>query len=132
MKISLANIHLASEQEVFDQVATHLLTQNKRSLLRRLSAETSACRYRADNLTCAAGCLISNAEYIPACESNDWNGALAIYTTSYPMCATHKKLITELQHIHDRNEPDKWSFLLQQLAESNQLNTTVIKNYHAV
>ena len=108
MHISLANIHLASAQEVFDQVATHLLTQNKRSLfVRQIGTDTvmtASCRYKADNLRCAAGCLISDEEYNITCEGNDWTGVLNLYMFEYdafPLCDAHKQLVLCLQRIHD-------------------------------
>ena len=45
-------------QQIFDKVATHLLTQNARS------AAEGSCLYRSPSgLKCAVGCLISDSVY---------------------------------------------------------------------
>lgn len=65
MIITLKNLHEATAQQVFTQVATHLLTQKERSFVIDDRGE-ELCAYRGDNgLKCAAGCLISNDEYNP-------------------------------------------------------------------
>ena len=67
--ITLKTLGKATAQEVFDQVATHLLTQNERSL------DGASCSYRnCDGLKCAAGCLISDDEYDNQMEGIDWRG----------------------------------------------------------
>jgi hypothetical protein len=51
--ITLETLPQATAQEVFDQVATHLLTQRQRSTTK------GNCAYRGDDgLKCAAGCLL--------------------------------------------------------------------------
>ena len=58
--ITLTNLHAKSLQEVFDRVASHLLTQSARSLL----PDGSGCAYRgANGRMCAVGCLIADYEY---------------------------------------------------------------------
>lgn len=66
MKITLKNLHEATEQQVFDQVAGHLLTQKE-------VLPSPACFYRGPNgLKCAAGCLIANDEYMPEEFNLEW------------------------------------------------------------
>lgn len=57
--ITLGTLSQATEQEVFDQVAVHLITQGVRAV-----NELGLCVYlTADGKKCAAGCLISTEEY---------------------------------------------------------------------
>lgn len=58
--ITLATLHLATAQKVFDQVAKHLLTQNEAC---RLNNKACQCHY--NHLRCAA---ISTMEYNPRFE----------------------------------------------------------------
>lgn len=58
LQITLSNLHEATAQQVFDQAALHLLTQNRKS------KEDTKCAYRTkEGLRCAAGCFISEEEY---------------------------------------------------------------------
>lgn len=112
--ISLKTLALATKQEVFDQVAHHLLTQNKRSV------EWLACRYRSGNgLKCAAGCLISDDEYDPKLESMFWKELINDY---FPhLINAHTDLITDLQTLHDEYEPAFWQEELKKIADLYKL-----------
>ncbi len=67
-QITLATLPEATAQQVFDQVATHLLTQNARS------ENEDGCQYLASNgQMCAAGCLIDENEYDVSLEDHDWS-----------------------------------------------------------
>ena len=60
MKITLSTLSEATEQQVFDQVKNHMLTQMKKSML---ESNGDPCAYRGfDGLQCAAGCLMSDEE----------------------------------------------------------------------
>ena len=101
MTITLATLKDATQQEVFDQVTTHLLKQNKKSQ----NTTKKTCMYRGQNGTCcAAGCLISDEEYKQSYESKNW-GTLT-YRGFVP--DTHKDLIEKLQQIHDMYMPEVW------------------------
>lgn len=122
MNITLKTLHLATAQQVFDQVATHLLTQNKRSY----NEELATCAYRSpDGLKCAAGCLISDEEYNPEWEDTNWPGLCGEFPITIqehePLTAKHSCLITELQKIHDNVEPDEWPISLESLAKEYEL-----------
>lgn len=122
MKITLKTLHLATAQQVFDQVAAHLLTQNKRSY----NDELAACAYRSpDGLKCAAGCLIADEEYNPAWEGMYWLGLCGEFpvTTKWhePLTDAHSGLIVELQKIHDNVEPNEWPISLESLAKECEL-----------
>lgn len=61
--IALKTLAQVTDQEVFDQVKTHLLSQKVKSMSRTLE---DTCAYRsANSLKCAAGCLIGDDEYDP-------------------------------------------------------------------
>ena len=113
MPITLATLEKATAQEVFDQVAAHLLNQSERSL-----AELSnACKYRSGKLSCAAGCLISDSEYNPAMEGRGWPQLCKAY------CITlmHTELIFALQNVHDSHRPSDWREQLRKVAVSRNL-----------
>lgn len=117
MQITLANLKAATPQQVFDQVVTHLLTQNAQSMA------NDTCAYRGDGgLMCAAGCLISDAEYkdllkrheIDGADGKNW-GYLADCTDAVPKDHTH--LIQDLQIIHDDVlGPANWKAKLERVA----------------
>ena len=115
--ITLKTLPKATEQAVFDQVAKHLLTQRKRSVL-RVSGKTK-CVYHADTgLKCAAGCLISKKEYREDFENHSWGGLI----DQFDLPETHRWLINCLQAIHDEKHPNTWKRELKQLATTRKLN----------
>lgn len=126
--ITLATLHLATKQEVFEQVAKHLLKQNAKSgvLASYEDGETLLCKYRAPNgLSCAAGCLIAEDEYHPNFEGKSWFG-LTDPTNDYNITDTHDKLINALQDIHDNHAVYNWPTLLTKLAERLKLDYSFI------
>lgn len=117
--ITLATLHQATAQEVFDQVATHLMSQGEKS--ERDSA--LGCAYREGNLKCAAGCLISDAEYQPGFEGKDWG----YLVESGCVPAIYKDLISDLQTCHDDDDEDGWLKELIRIAKLRDLNTTALE-----
>ena len=121
--ITLKTLPQATAQEVFDQVAKHLLTQMKKSVAKRAAESASDsndfCMYRGfDGTKCAAGCLIADDEYKLEFENNSWSHLSAI---NYLVPEEHCLLIMELQDIHDCHEPEDWRVKLNNLAEINHL-----------
>ncbi len=117
--ITLGTLKDATAQEVFNQAAKHLLTQNKRSF----DADIDYCMYRSkEGLKCAAGCFISDEEYNPEFERTNITAALM----NYNFDMTHQHLIQELQKIHDNFEPEEWEAQLKRLATEKQLVFEVI------
>lgn len=113
--ICLANLHEATKQEVFDQVAKHLLTQKKRSTS---IDDDDQCLYRGDGgLMCAAGCLIADSEYSSSWEGTPWT--MLVRIGCVPLA--HGRLIRRLQDIHDLNPIDNWYTSLKMLAFDNNL-----------
>ena len=104
--ITLATLSEATAQEVFNQVATHLLTQNKKCI------KDEICRYRFDRLKCAAGCLIADNEYEESFGGRSWS---ALVDDKYVPKA-YEQLIIHLQKIHDIYNPSEWKGQLEKLA----------------
>ena len=111
--ITLSNLHEATEQEIFDQVSKHLLTQNSRAVL-----NLDICRYRGgNNSKCAGGCLMSDKEYKPGFENQSWyqlvlRKQIPVYNHIF---------ISKLQTIHDSIPVEQWKEKLQELAIDNSL-----------
>lgn len=127
---------MMTNQEIFDKVATHLLTQGKRS-------ETVAgdCAYRgADGTKCAAGVLIADEFYRPEFEgiaiTVDRNGDDLEPQAERVRQALFKsglkewdqlRLVRALQKVHDREEPEDWCAALLVLADHFDLSPAVLE-----
>ena len=110
-----------TKQEVFDKVATHLLTQNKKAIC----PIDGRCKYRtSEGLKCAAGIMISDDEYSPEMESWAVNHLITKYNLE--KIAPFKDLLYKLQGIHDWKEVQNWKTELQKLAVSHNLSTAVL------
>lgn len=112
--ITLATLAKATEQEVFDQVAKHMLAQGVRS---RLSDEGNVCMYRGPNgLKCAAGCLIGDDEYAEKMDNNPAGTSWEGMAKRGEVPRAHAHLIQKLQSIHDHTESVSWAVALSELA----------------
>jgi hypothetical protein len=109
--ITLATLSQASPQQVFNQVKKHLLKQ------KQACRTDDTCLYKNGKLKCAAGCLISDEEYKPEFENNDWTGLI----DKFKITPCHEDLIMSLQAVHDEEHPDDWKKCLEQVAEKYQL-----------
>lgn len=106
--ITMKTLHQYSAQEIFNQVATHLLTQMKRSV-----DDFGFCAYRGSNgLKCAAGCLIADDEYFYDFEGFRWSHLVTIGKVS----KKHKEMIKRLQYVHDSCLVDEWYESLSKIA----------------
>ena len=95
--ITLKTLPQATAQEVFDQVATHLLKQRVASR----NFATEMCAYRgAKGRKCAAGCLVSDEEYSTEMENLAWD-QINYPKRKFTVPQEHMKLITALQVVHD-------------------------------
>lgn len=122
--ITLKTLKDATDQEIFDQVATHLVTQNAKAV-GTCDSGLKNCMYRTkDDLKCAVGCLIGDDEYNPKMEGSNWD----TISHWYPVNCTVEQdlLICNLQNIHDCYEPSEWKRLLRNLAQGNHLNIPAI------
>lgn len=128
MTITLATLAQATAQEVFDQVATHLLKQNQKALMSGFG-----CQYRYEGLKCAAGCLISDEEYSPKFEvggspmGGGWRTLVGYNVVPY----AHDDLISCLQSVHDGYLVSEWPRHLDRVASQYglvPLQSAVIKS----
>ena len=118
MKITLATLPNATEQQVFDQVATHLATQGVQA-----RNNNNLCCYRTDNgLMCAAGCLMDDKEYDPDMEKKGW----AVLQRNGKVPDAHLYLIQDLQTVHDGYAPKYWRQALQHVADQRRLCDNVL------
>lgn len=118
--ITLATLKDATAQQVFDQVAAHLLKQNEQSR----NEDDSKCMYRGvGGLICAAGCLISDEEYSPDMDvgSSVGGGSWGSMVAAGTVPEHHSYLITQLQRIHDSSYPHLFKQRLINLAASEGL-----------
>lgn len=121
--ITLKTLHQATAQEVFDQAAKHLLTQNRKCL-----NSDGACKYRlissnGEVLKCAAGCFIGDDEYDESFEGDSWDSL--IYRKH--VNNMHSYLISSLQGIHDSCSVESWESHLSRLAEKLGLQFNIEK-----
>ena len=124
--ITLHTLKDATAQEVFDQVATHQLTQNAKS-----SDDSQECLYRHNGLSCAAGCLISDDEYeqYGFAYFDDDGGVASSWSsvvTQKELTDTHWELINNLQQVHDCNEPYAWKACLHKVATARNLSDAIL------
>ena len=123
-------------QEIFDTVATHLLTQNAKALA--LGTKT-VCRYRgAGGYKCAVGCLIPDELYSDSIEGGGVSGwavqevlvAANVITreeTRGPRLATDRlALLSELQIVHDTKFAENWKRALRGVADRFGLVAAVL------
>lgn len=124
--ITLATLPQASAQEVFGQVAKHLLTQGGRSTATDVG---EFCAYRGDDgCKCAAGCLIGDEEYDPSWERVSW----FILARTGRVPKKHSYLVHRLQRIHDKMPPSEWRYALSRLAEEERLSSNALRGDYAV
>jgi len=129
--ITLATLEHATEQEVFDQVAGHMMKQKARS-----SLYDGVCAYRGnDGLMCAAGCLISpeEAELLKLSAERINTLPWSCLITRGVAPDKHRSLISALQTIHDNPDhvpEDDWGDRLKALANQRGLNYKVVNEVY--
>jgi len=130
MKPTLETLDKFTVQQVFNFVAEHLIKQGQPSLLEKNNICFNNCAYRSLNsegnkISCAVGCLISDANYDESIENTPVASVLEqpvyrdIDISDYMM-----ELLTDLQDIHDTNV-NSWGnlpFAFKKLAEIRNLN----------
>lgn len=110
-----------TNQEVYDKVKAHLLTQNAKSI-----SSNGMCKYRMQRSTkkCAIGCLIPDALY-----SKDIEGE-GVYTLAQDeelglkdfFADVSIDLLVDLQCMHDGNKVSSWPTVLKEIAKEYDLN----------
>ena len=118
---------MRTKQEVFDTVATHLLTQNQKAL-----NSDGKCRYRTSSgLTCAIGCLFPKNLDVSGIENETVTAVLGSKYAKFLIISdlvSESSFYTQLQHIHDDNPTTKWRGELVRFAENNNLNDDIFRS----
>lgn len=114
-----------TNQELFDKVANHLLTQGIPSM-RDLPDESGhirqRCAYRGDNGTkCAVGCLIPDDQYDPNMETLPVKTLLKVQPNALGFQPTPEQInvLADLQTLHDICPSSQWPTLLKEWAQEN-------------
>ena len=128
--ITMKNLHLATEQQVFDQAAKHLLTQNAKAL-----AWSCECQYRLELndctiLKCAVGCFIADDEYSSEIEGEIYGSKNFVEFFGFKGKAPHLTLLRSLQNLHDKYPASTWKERLEQIALDFNLNTDILKEFN--
>lgn len=109
-------LETATQQEIFDYVAAHLLRQNKQAI------EGGLCRYRGpEGSKCAFGACISDEAYLDRFEGMKASRVYhCLFKTGLPFCTAD--FVDSLQLIHDRAAVSEWAIALKSLARSAGLD----------
>ena len=111
-----------SKQETFNRVATHLLTQSK-----KCQTLGGSCRYRENDMSCAAGCLLTDRTYNKEFEGNTVAEILNDFRTDW--FGHNAQLVCELQDVHDDFFVDEWKHALKQCADRHKLDSSILKQF---
>jgi hypothetical protein len=115
-----------TEQEFFDKVATHLLTQRKKSLT-RISPGGNGCAYRGDDgLSCAIGCVIPDEVYKNGMEGYD----VIMLMDKYPEVLQYipdESLARALQMVHDEAPVSSWKEKLRKVVKYHGLDSKILR-----
>ena len=108
-----------TNQEIYTKVRDHLLTQMKKSqglLQREDHGEYMTCLYYGpDGLKCAVGALIPENMYNPRMEGEGVDTDIIKNALDYS--EEQKRLLQELQCVHDEHDPDEWQGKLWDVAD---------------
>lgn len=116
---------MKTNQEIFDIVAKHLLTQAAKSLSVQCTGtvyEHRACRYRGDEgRKCAVGVLIPDELY--KAELEGWSVTNTYVMASMPEVEIESlDLVSKLQKLHDLADVYEWPVYLRELAAREGLS----------
>lgn len=115
-----------TDQEVFDKVAVHLLTQRKKSFCEGDGPRLVGCMYRnPEGLRCAVGVLIPDNRYNPNLEGVTADNPIVV--DALEGICSNIGLLMELQCIHDSLPVVEWARELRRVAKFFGLNTKAIK-----
>lgn len=105
-------------RQVFEQVKTHLLTQNEKAY------DTGfGCRYvDADGKSCAVGCLIKPSVYNPVMEGKRASDAIVMSALRASIKGIHMNdkfvsMMSKLQEVHDTLPVEEWDNALRRTEE---------------
>lgn len=116
--ITLSTINEFSLDQIIQHVARHLILQNAHSY-------DQDCMYRSEKgLTCAVGCLVSDAEYDPEMEGAAIND---VRFNKFGIDAKRRELLGALQVLHDSILPYQWHNELMSVCNRYGLDTAALK-----
>jgi len=123
---------MLTKQQIFDTVATHLLTQNEKALCYPGDdGNAPSCMYlTVEGLKCAVGIFIPKSEYNSDWEHESVTGLFESYPEDMHNLGLEKKyisLLENLQNVHDSYIPDEWDFQLRDVASIFELSTSVME-----
>lgn len=112
-----------TEQEIFDKSARHLLTQMRKA------RDSMGCVYISpDNLKCAVGCFFADGADTFALEGRPVRYLISLgVLREAGLWEEHLPLLSDLQEVHDKNEPHTWREHLITLARKYVLSAKVIE-----
>lgn len=109
-----------TNQEIFDTVKTHLLTQMEKSIAAITEHNNDICAYRGLNgLKCAIGCLIPDELYSRKLEGK---AVACLPTKIIQSIGRNVELLTQLQELHDHMPVENWKVGLKRIAKEFNLN----------
>jgi hypothetical protein len=132
-----------TRQEIFNEIAIHLLTQNEKS------TDSVRCLYRGPRgLKCAVGGIIPDEVYekwkdieisFPLVNGESIKLDKGLLVQFFPpelmedlqIAETDKRFLQALQRIHDHNEPIRWRGRLLEEAASFGLDAKVVLEFPA-
>ena len=116
-------IETLTKQKLFDTVATHLLTQNEKSL-----GLNGTCYYRGTKgLKCAVGVLIPDETYSMDMEGRGAREVLSQCGLVLDRGAAY--LADFLQALHDYSRVESWKEELSGIAENRGLSPIVLESF---
>lgn len=130
-EMSLWNLNDYTLQEIFDEVAIHLLTQNSKAI-RNKDGSAAYHGYSQSNAEipaqCAIGCLIPNDKYSREIEGFGVTHLLEFLKLQYSNAFT-ESLLSALQCLHDNLHPTLWYYELQNIAKNYELNALALEGF---
>lgn len=118
--ITIHNINEHTLQEVYDQIALHLLTQGKQCI------NNGLCRFRnlSEESACSLGHLIPLSEYTEDLELSVFGDILLDF--GIVLSDDLVRLLEMLRVLHDDYQPSEWPILLHDIAEKMNLSSEVV------
>jgi hypothetical protein len=141
---------MLTDQQIYDKIATHLLTQNRKAMVKGFNGQ-EMCKYRTpEGLKCAIGCLIADEDYNVKLEHAGtvktvflpYDGGQLLGPVEMIEAQNNlrrlifkgldcrddyipdvtRRLLDELQSVHDHSQPKDWNRNLTNLAVIYNLN----------
>ena len=129
--ITKAWVASATAQDIFNYVADHLITQNRKSLIHTNPSlfgelKDEGVEWPEPILYCAAGCLLKDNEKVRSvvndrCEFNSWE---QLNKKGYAP-NNQIELIDDLVIVHDRFDPEQWRVQLRLVAKKHKLDFAI-------